>query len=118
MPVFDKSTWTLGQPVVIARQGRQGQSTSKATISKIGRSWLTVKCATSLVDDRYDFTGRQDSDVGYRAQLWPSQEAFDLEQERRTAWRRLRTFVDSYDPPEHLTLDKIESLTYQLSPES
>lgn len=117
MPVFDKSAWTLNQPVVIARRGRQGIATSPATIVKIGRSWVTVRCNTSHYEERYDFTGRQDGDIGWRAQLWPSQKAFDQEQARRKAWYRLKNAI-AHDPPEHLTTDDIDSIFAQVSPES
>lgn len=116
MPQFDKSTWSEGQAVVIARQGRQGLETYPATVTKIGRAWLTVE-GDSRVAVRYDFTGRQDSDIGHRSQLWPSREAFELEQARRKAWYRLKNAI-GYDPPDHLSADDIESMFAQVSPET
>ncbi|USN13935.1 hypothetical protein PAPPERLAPAPP_02620 [Brevundimonas phage vB_BpoS-Papperlapapp] len=110
MPTFDKSTWTEGQAVIIAYPGRRGIETSEAKVVKIGRAWLTVQSAT-WSQDRYDFSGRQDSDFGHRAQLWPSRDAFDAEQGRKAAWRRLRKLADDMDPPSHLTTAEIESLS-------
>lgn len=114
MPHFDKSTWAVNQPVVIARQGRQGFETSDATIVKIGRAWLTVRSNQAHYEERYAFTGRQDGDIGYRAQLWPSQAAFDLEQARRKAWYRLKNGM-GHNPPDHLTVDDIDSIFAQVS---
>ncbi|UTC28772.1 hypothetical protein MARCHEWKA_02600 [Brevundimonas phage vB_BpoS-Marchewka] len=109
MPKFDKSTWSEGQTAVISRPGRQGVETFEATIEKIGRAWLTVK-SESWSSDRYDFSGCQEGDIGHRAQLWPSRVVYEAEQGRKAAWRRFRKLSDSFDPPEHLSTEQIESL--------
>ena len=117
MPNFDKSTWSVGQAVVAVHRGRTGDEVYDGEITKIGRSWLTVK-TQPWTESRYNFSGWEEASIGYRGQLWPSREVYEAHLRRQNAWRLLRKAVESSDAPDHLSLEDITSITAAVSPEA
>lgn len=117
MPVFTKNTWSVGQSVVVVSRVRLGDQPLDGEIVKVGRSWITVKTQRSW-ESRFDFSGRGESTVGYREQLWPSRQAYEAYHRRRDAWRRLVKAVDVSEPPEHLSIEDIVALIAAVRPDA
>ena len=117
MPIFTNNTWSVGQAVVVVGRGRLGEESMDGEIVKVGRTWVTVKTKRSW-ESRFDFSGRGESTVGYRDQLWPSRQAYEAHYRRRDAWRELGKAVDTYEPPEHLSIEDIIALIAAVRPDA
>lgn len=117
MPVFTKNTWSVGQAVVVVSRVRLDDQLLDGEIVKVGRSWITVKTRRSW-ESRFDFSGRGESTVGYREQLWPSRQVYEANCRRRDAWRTLVKAVDTREPPEHLSIQDIIALIAAVRPDA
>lgn len=68
-----KQDWKVGQAVVVADQRNRDVALLDRTITKIGRTWITV--GEGWQEERFDFDGRGDRNFGHRPTLWASREA-------------------------------------------
>lgn len=115
---FTKADWSVGQAVVVSRPGRQGTETFDGTVTAVGRAWVTVK-TQEWSRTRFDFSGRDESNTGWRSTLWPNRAAFELHQSRRALWLRLSRLVQgTSEPPQHLDLAQVQALLDVLEPRS
>lgn len=106
--------WKIGQTVVIVTARHNGEiKIEDATITKVGRKWVTV--GEGWQEQRFDFEGLSDRDWGHRPRMWPSRAAFEAEQDRRAAWRELISQTKASYPPKHLSIDDIRAVIATLS---
>ena len=110
---MSRADWEVGQDAVIVTRDRQQAFTIEtATISKVGRKWVTI--GEGWREHRFDFDGRSEQTWGHAPSLWASEAAFRDEQERRSAWTSLTSLARANYPPDHLTTDQIAALITQI----
>lgn len=114
-----KSDWHVGQQVLIVDNwGGNNRPTVllDAEVAKVGRAWLTVKSG-AWREDRYDFEGRAERDIGWSSRLYTSRQVYEAEAARRAAWSALHSAVRQQNhPPAGMALETIQQAHALLFP--
>lgn len=108
---------TVGQKVIVTRPCNRGTEVVERTVSKIGRKWITVK--GEWTEERFDLDGEGESTTGWRSRLWPDMATYEAHVHLVQRWAVLSGLFRQHGrPPEHITVDQIETMIGLMTPPS
>lgn len=106
--------WEVGMEViaVIHRSyGDRGAQIYASKVTKIGRRWITFTHTNGRGENRFDADTMMIDGSGYGSpgRVYPSMAEYEETLERNELWRDLRSHM-AYQPPKHLTLERIKAI--------
>ncbi|MBI1620053.1 beta barrel domain-containing protein [Aquamicrobium zhengzhouense] len=109
--------WQVGMEVIIVLTERREADVRNGTITKIGRRWITFRHSAGWAENRFDAdTMRIDGgQYGSPGRVYPSMAEYEETLERNKLWADLRGRI-GYQPPDHLTLDRIKAIHAEVLP--
>ncbi len=114
------SAYKVGDTVFVVRYGYRAKdvpTTHAATVTKVGRKWITAKEDGHYSEDRFDAASGWVDGRGYNSMacLYPDEQTYRDERARDDAWDAFMAATRAVrEVPVHLTTEQIVAMTASL----
>jgi hypothetical protein len=99
--------YKVGQKVWVEYYQNRADGGIKLEVTKVGRKWVELGIGKGRYRVEIGSTQIDGGNYSSPGRVWPSKADADAYQDLVKAWGDLRRRVDSYSPPEGLTLEAL-----------